>query len=46
MSPRHYAANYMAAADKEGQKRALNGCPEDWRELVKRHIWIAKVRGA
>jgi len=42
--PRRYADDYLKANTKESQKAALNGCPEQWRGLVKKHIWIGKVR--
>jgi hypothetical protein len=40
--PRHYAAAYIAAGeDREKQRKALDGCPVEWRELVKLHIKLA-----
>lgn len=44
--PRTYAFDYLRATTKAGQKQALYGCPEEWRELVKSHIKIAKARQA
>ena len=41
--PRHYARAFMRAGDnKERQRLALEGCPVEWRELVKKHIEIAR----
>jgi hypothetical protein len=40
--PRQYAADYLKAQSKDAQKAALEGCPVEWRELVKQHIINAK----
>lgn len=36
MWPRQYASAYLRAGDdREKQRLALVGCPEDWQELVR-----------
>jgi hypothetical protein len=42
--PRHYAAEFLKAKDKDSQKLALQGCPQEWQELVKTHIKIKRMR--
>lgn len=37
-SPRRYAADYIAAKSDEHKKRAVYGCPAEWRDLVRTHI--------
>ncbi len=41
--PRHYLAAYLKAdGDRDKEREALRGCPEEWKELVKTHIKIQK----
>lgn len=42
--PRHYASAYLAAKTPEQQREAVAGCPEQWRELVKKHVKLLKMR--
>ena len=42
--PHQYAAAFLKASDKESQKLALQGCPQEWRDLVKTHIKIKRMR--
>ena len=39
LRPRHYAAAYFAAgSDKEKQRTALAGCPDELKAIVRTHI--------
>lgn len=41
--PRHYVSAYFAAkGDRDKEREALAGCPEEWKELVRTHIKIHK----
>lgn len=41
--PRHYLAAYLKArGDRDKEREALAGCPEEWQDLVKTHIKIQK----
>lgn len=43
--PRKYFSDYVAAGDdRELQRQALNGLPEEWRDLLKTYIKIHKGR--
>jgi len=46
MSPRHYAAAYLSAKGKgeAAERKALEGLPVEWRDLVKTHIRIQGQR--
>lgn len=38
MRPRQYAQRFLSAKSKEEQKIAVEGCPVEYRELVKKHV--------
>ncbi len=41
--PRHYLMAYLKAnGDRDREREALAGCPEEWQDLVKTHIKIQK----
>jgi hypothetical protein len=41
--PRHYLTAYLKAnGDRNKEREALVGCPEEWQNLVKTHIKIQK----
>ena len=43
LMPRHYAFAYLSAkGDKTKEREAVAGCPPKWRELVRKHIEIAR----
>lgn len=43
--PRHYLTAYLKAeGDREKEREALAGCPEEWKELVRTYIKIHKGR--
>lgn len=43
--PRQYFRDYLKAeGDREKEREALAGCPEEWKELVRTHIKIHKGR--
>ena len=44
LSPRHYAQNWMKAKTKESKQKALEGCPERFKELVNTHVRISRDR--
>ena len=41
-SPRHYAQAYLKAKGMDAQRAALKGCPQQWQDLVRLHIRIAR----
>ena len=43
--PRAYFAAYLKAeGDREKEREALQGCPEEWKDLVRTYIKIHKGR--
>lgn len=42
LSPRQYAQRFLSAKSKEEQKIAVEGCPIEYRELVKKHVEIRR----
>lgn len=43
--PRHYLTAYLKAdGDREKEREALQGCPEEWKDLVRTYIKIHKGR--
>ena len=42
--PREYATAFLAARTKDDQRKALKGCPEEWREQTERHIRIKQEK--
>jgi len=43
--PRHYAFAYLAAkGDEAKERKALKGCPKEWRDLVRTHIKNARAK--
>lgn len=43
--PRQYFRDYLKAeGDREKEREALQGCPEEWKDLVRTYIKIHKGR--
>jgi hypothetical protein len=39
-SPRHYAIAFLSATTPEQKKESVSGCPEEWQQLVRKHVEI------
>jgi len=47
LMPRHYAFAYLAAkGDKAKERKAVAGCPREWRELVRTHVKLIEEKNA